>query len=312
MHDETARVTLGREGPTLLPLGVGAFQWGDRWVWGYGRSYSAADVQDAFWTSLAAGVSLIDTAEIYGMGRSERLIGRFLRTVRVPVLVASKFFPFPWRQRELDFFRALEGSLRRLGRSQIDLYQIHWPTPLVPIERLMEWMAAAVRRGLIAQVGVSNFGYEELRRAYRALDRHGIPLASNQINFSLLARAPERTGLLDLCRELGVTVIAYSPLGQGLLTGKYSRAQRPPGVRSLSLLPRLRRIDPLLAELRRMGERYGRSPAQIALRWTIEKGTIPIPGAKTGRQAAENAGALRFRLSPEDVAALDRVADQVG
>lgn len=295
----------------LVPLGVGAFQWGDRWFWGYGRGFSADDVRDAFWTSLAAGVSLVDTAEIYGGGHSERLIGSFLRTVRVPVLVASKFFPFPWRLREADFLRALEGSLRRLGRDQIDLYQVHWPTPVVPIERLMAWMAGAVRRGLIGQVGVSNFNVDQVRRAHAALAAHGVPLAANQVNFSLVARAPEQSGLLAVCRELGVTVIAYSPLGQGLLTGKYTLQRRPPGVRAVSLLSRLRQIEPLVAELRRVGERSGRSPAQVALRWTIEKGTIPIPGAKNGRQAAENAGALDFALSPAEISALDQAASRI-
>lgn len=311
MHDVRARVSLGVNGPSLLPLGVGAFQWGDRWYWGYGRGYSADDVRDAFWTSLAAGITLVDTAEIYGGGRSERLIGECLRTVRVPVLIASKFFPFPWRFREADFLRALEGSLRRLGRDQIDLYQVHWPTPFVTIERLMGWMAGAVRRGLIAQVGVSNFNTSQVRRAHAALAAWGVPLAANQVNFSLVARAPEQSGLLALCRELGVTVIAYSPLGQGLLTGKYTPSHRPAGVRAVSLLARLRRVEPLIAELRRVGERYGRSPAQVALRWTIEKGTIPIPGAKNGRQAAENAGALDFALTPAEVAALDEAAIRV-
>lgn len=311
MHATTAPVPLGSTGPRLLPMGVGTVQWGDRTVWGYGQRYGVDDVRDAFWCSIAAGVTLVDTAEIYGWGRSERLIGRFLRTVRSPVFVATKFFPFPWRLSEGAFFQALEGSLRRLGRDQIDLYQIHWPTPLVPVERLMEWMALAVERGLIAHVGVSNFNVDQTRRAYAALSRRGIPLASNQVQFSLLARAPERTGLLELCRKLGVSVIAYSPLAQGLLSGKYSLVHRPAGVRSVTLLPSLVRLGPVIAELRRIGDAYGRTPGQIALRWTIEKGTIPIPGAKNGRQATENAAALAFALSDEDVAALDAAADRV-
>jgi aryl-alcohol dehydrogenase-like predicted oxidoreductase len=311
MHGAPVTVTLGKGGPRLLPLGLGTWQWGDRTVWGYGRRYGRDDVREALWTSVAAGVSLIDTAEIYGRGRSERLIGQFLRSIRAPVLVATKFFPFPWRLREADFLRALEGSLERLGRDHIDLYQVHWPTPFVPVERLMAWMANAVERGLVTHVGVSNFGLEATRRAHAALARRGLQLASNQLPFHLLQRTAERSGLLSLCRELGVAVIAYSPIAQGALSGKYSLARRPPGVRGVTLLPSLARIEPLLGELRRIADHHRRTPAQVALRWTIEKGAIPIPGAKNAQQAAENVGALQFALAPEDVAALDRAADLV-
>ncbi|MFN8534516.1 MAG: aldo/keto reductase [Dehalococcoidia bacterium] len=287
------------------PLGLGTVQWGDRLVWGFGSGFVADDAHDAFWISLAAGVSLVDTAEIYGMGASERLIGHFLKTVRVPVQVATKFFPMPWRIDRGSFFSALGGSLRRLGLARVSLYQIHWPTPLVPVERLMDWLAEAIERGLVERAGVSNFDLRQTERAQAALARRGIALASNQIPFSLLERSAERTGLLAACRELGVTVIAYSPLEQGLLTGKYGPDRPPPGIRTLTRRRDLNRLSPLLAALREVGAAHRRTPAQVALRWTIEKGTLPIPGAKNATQAAENAGALEFSLSSDDLARLD-------
>ncbi len=309
-QQQTESVTLGTTDLRITPLGIGTWAWGDRFFWGFGRGYDEADVQAAFQTSLAAGINFFDTAEIYGRGRSERLLGQFIRESGQSVVVATKFFPYPWRLRRADLLRALRKSLERLGLSRVDLYQIHWPNPPVSIETWMAGLADAVDAGLVRAVGVSNYNVEQMRRAHAALAERGVALASNQVLYSLLDRQPEQSGLADTCRELGVTLIAYSPLAQGLLTGKYTPQNTPPGVRRFRYTrQRLAQVQPLIALLRQLGEAHGgKTPAQVALNWVMCKGAVPIPGAKNARQAQENAGALGWRLTDGQVAALDEIS----
>jgi len=306
-------IPLGSTDLRITPLGIGAWAWGDRMFWGYGRGYDEADVEAAFQTSLEAGINFFDTAEVYGRGRSEKLLGQFVRASGQPVLVASKFFPYPWRLRQGDLLRALRGSLKRLGLSQIDLYQIHWPNPPVSIETWMAGLADAVEAGLVRAVGVSNYNVAQMRRAHAALAERGVTLVSNQVHYSLLHRQPERDGLLEACREMNVTLIAYSPLAQGLLTGKYTPQNRPAGVRRFRYnRRRLAQAQPIVALLRQIGDAHGgKTPAQVALNWAICKGAAPIPGAKNARQAEENAGALGWRLTERQVAALDEICERM-
>jgi aryl-alcohol dehydrogenase-like predicted oxidoreductase len=202
---------------------------------------------------------------------------------------------------------AARGSLDRLGIDKIDLYQIHGPISLRSHEAMAEALAAAHEQGLIRAVGVSNYSITEMRRIHAALAKRGLPLASNQIEFSLLRRRPETSGLLAACRELGVVPIAYSPIGQGRLSGKYSATNPPPGRRDFSAHP-MERVDQVVAVLREIGEAHDRTPSQVALNWTIAKGTVPIPGAKNADQARQNAGGLGWSLSEEDIARLDATA----
>ena len=295
-----------------LDFGLGAWQWGDRFYWGYGQGYSEADLRAAFEASLAAGITLVDTAEVYGQGQSERFLGRFAREAGQPVVIATKFMPFPWRLSKGALKNALRASLDRLGLPSVDLYQMHWPFPPVPVETWMEAMADEVQSGRIRAVGVSNYNLDQTRRAYTALKQRGLPLASNQVPYSLLDRTIEKNGLLALCQELGVRVIAYSPLAQGLLTGKYSPAHPPPGLRGARYGRQVAKIEPLINLLRQLGEQHdGKSPTQVALNWTMCKGTLPIPGAKNMAQARQNAGALGWRLTAEDVARLDAASDRI-
>ncbi len=293
-------------------MGVGTWAWGDRAVWNYGHEYGEEDVAGAFQKSLEAGVNLFDTAEVYGMGRSERLLGRFLRETDRPVLVATKFMPFPWRLSRRSLLRALQGSLERLGLEKVDLYQIHWPLPPISVEHWAEALAEAVEAGLTRCVGVSNYNPNQMERAYSALERRGIPLASNQVEYHLLNRAVERSGLLERCRELGVRLIAYSPLAKGLLTGKYTSHNPPPGVRGRMFAGLLKSLPPLLGLMTEIGQEHGgKTPAQVALNWLICKGALPIPGAKTADQAAHNAGALGWRLSAAQIQALDEASNRM-
>jgi aryl-alcohol dehydrogenase-like predicted oxidoreductase len=297
-----------------VELGTGAWQWGDQFYWGFGRSYAAADVRGAFDASLAAGVTFFDTAEVYGMGRSEKLLGEFARSGSRPaVIVATKFMPLPWRWTKGSLLRALRHSLSRLDVPRVDLYQIHWPFPPMSIEWWMDALAEAVQVGLARAVGVSNFDVEQTRRAHAALARRGVPLASNQVPYSLLNRGVEKSGLVALCRELGVRVIAYSPIEKGILSGKYSAKNPPPGPRGrLYSAEYMTRSQPLISVMRNLGMAHGgKTPTQVALNWLICKGALPIPGAKNAQQAQENTGALGWRLTPSEVSALEATSEQI-
>jgi len=306
------QIGLGQTGVRIPPLGIGTWQWGDRLMWGFGKGYGEGDLRTAFDASIAAGVAFFDTAEVYGQGRSEQFLGRFMAESRTRPIIATKFMPLPWRLSKGSLRQALRKSLERLGLEQVDLYQIHWPFPPVSIENWMDALADAVEAGLTRAVGVSNYNVAQMRRAHAALARRGIPLASNQVHYSLLHRGPERTGLLDACRELGVTLIAYSPLEQGMLSGKYSPDNPPPALRGRRYSREyLARIAPVIGRLREIGERRGKTPGQVALNWLICKGAVPIPGAKNARHVAESAGALGWRLSAAEVAALDAASEGV-
>jgi aryl-alcohol dehydrogenase-like predicted oxidoreductase len=320
MPDDTTRI---RDTPIALPgcdvaisvMGLGTWAWGDRSTWGmegYDRSYNFETIRAAYERTVAAGITLLDTAEMYGNGESERIIGRLLRedaAHRDRVVVATKFMPFPWRiPMGAALMRSLRASLARLELPFVHLYQIHGPISFRPARTIAAALAAPYRAGLIKAVGVSNYSAGEMRTLHAALAAHGIPLATNQIEYSLLRTMPEASGLLAACAELGVVPLAYSPMAMGRLTGKYSAANPPPGKRNFSAFP-MAEIEPIIAELRRLGARHaGKTPAQVALNWLICKGAVPIPGAKTAAQAEQNAAALGWRLAPDEVAALDRVA----
>lgn len=296
-----------------IELGVGAWSWGDRLMWGYGRGYGLGDLRAVFETSIAAGIRLFDTAEVYGQGQSEIILGQFLHATEVPVKVATKFMPFPWRLSRSVLRKALESSLKRLGLARVDLYQIHMPLPPVNVETWMEAMAEVQQAGLIGAVGVSNYDNDQMQRAYDRLIREGGRLASNQMEYSLLNRKIEKDGLLKHCQDLGVKVIAYSPLAMGLLTGKYTPDTPPQGIRGGRFGRKyLEKVQPLITLMKRIGSDHaGKTPAQVALNWTICKGTLPIPGAKTLLQAEQNAGAMGWRLSEAEIAELDEISGRI-
>lgn len=310
-------VQLGKTEIKIPPMGIGAWQWGDRFMWGFGSGYAENDVREAFLDSVKAGINFFDTAELYGNGKSERLLGQYAREYEAaggqPLVIATKFLPFPWRLWPNAVTWALRRSLQRLQMDRVDLYQVHIPLPPVPVETWARQMGEAVHRGLTRAVGVSNFNVDQTRRAYHTLKEMGIPLASNQVEYSLLQRKPERNGLFNLCGELGVTLIAYSPLGKGRLTGKYTPENLLPGLRGRQFnAERISQIQPLIHLMREIGQAHGgKTPAQVALNWTICKGSVPIPGAKNARQAQENIGALGWRLTPDEVTRLDEASKDV-
>jgi aryl-alcohol dehydrogenase-like predicted oxidoreductase len=303
------------KGTTFLDnveMGLGAWSWGDRFFWHYGHGYTDEDIADAFRIYLAAGVRLVDTAEVYGSGRSEHLIGRLIKDFGQTAFVATKFFPLPYRFTKKSVVRALRGSLDRLDLEQVDLYQLHWPSSVVPNDIYVEGLADALQQGLTRAVGVSNYNLVNMQRAQNILSRHGIPLASNQVEYSLLDRTVEKNGLLDYCREIGVRLIAYSPMAMGLLTGKYTVETPPPGERGRKYAPLLKDLPPLIALLTEIGRGHGgKTSGQVAINWVICKGGLPIPGAKTAQQAEQNVEAVGWRLTPEEIKTLDGASDKI-
>jgi aryl-alcohol dehydrogenase-like predicted oxidoreductase len=290
-----------------IELGIGTWSWGDRFFWGYGNGYGDEDIKAAFTECLTYGVNFFDTAETYGQGRSERIIGNLTASAIQPIKIATKFMPFPWRLTRSELLRALKKSLERLQRPSIDLYQVHWPWPPITIETWMNGMVDAVHKGWIGAVGVSNYDRKQVQTAYDTLIRNGIQLASNQVEYNLLNRKIEANGIFDLCKSLGITIIAYSPLAMGILTGKYTVNSLPPGMRGRRYNNKvLHQIEPLLSTLKYIGEEHGgKSVSQVALNWVICKGAIPIPGAKNAQQAHQNIGAAGWRLTEDDIAKLD-------
>lgn len=310
MDQQNDSLKIGKTELEIKPLGIGTWSWGDRMMWNFGGSHNEDDIRDAFETSLKAGIDFYDTAEIYGRGKSEKYLGKFLKESGARVIVATKFMPYPWRLTKNALLKSLKNSLKRLDLEQVDLYQVHWPLPPIPVETWADVLADAVQAGLTRAVGVSNYNEDQMRRAYAVLAKRGIPLASNQVEYHLLNRKVEFNGLLSACANLGITLIAYSPLAQGVLTGKYTPDKPLPGMRRRKYSTSfLERVQPLLRRMREIGREHdGKTPAQVALNWLICKGTVPIPGAKNARQAQDNAAALGWRLTAGEVTELDEAS----
>lgn len=308
-------ITLGQNAVSVNPLCLGTWAWGDKLFWNYGNDYGSEQVEQAFDAAIEAGVTFFDTAEVYGLGLSEELLGRFMKKTDKEVQVATKFGPLPWRFSAESVSEALTDSLKRLQVEQIALYQVHWPfTFFMSQETLMNALATEVEKGRIKTIGVSNYSQEQMQEAHEILARRGIPLSVNQVRYSLLTRQVESQGIIATAKQLGVTILAYSPLAQGLLTGKYSldSSVKPTGARSID--PRfskdnLQKIDPVISLLRTIGEKYNRTPAQVALNWLIAQGNvIPISGVKTAEQVKQNAGALNWKLSDDEVTQLEQIS----
>ncbi|MBF2056311.1 MAG: aldo/keto reductase [Cyanobacterium sp. T60_A2020_053] len=305
---------LGTTDIEVSALGIGTWAWGDAFFWNYGANYGENDVEEAFNATIATGVNFFDTAEVYGNGKSEQLLGEFIKKTGHNVQIATKYAPLPWRLSPDAVKGAVTNSLQRLQLSYIPLYQVHWPFMLMSQNTLLNALADEVEAGRIGAVGVSNYSAEEMKKATEILGKRNIPLAVNQVKYSLITRKVESKGIIKTAQDLGVTILAYSPLAQGLLTGKYNpdNPQKPDGGRKLD--PRfsangLKELAPVLNCLRELGLKYDKTPAQIALNWLMaQDNVIPIPGAKNARQAQENGGALTFSLSADEVAKLEDIS----
>lgn len=307
-------ICLVPDGPVIPALGIGTWAWGDALFWDYGKTYGVNDLQAAFSAALQAGINFFDTAEVYGLGESERLLGQFVQAVDQPVQIATKYFPLPWRFQPQAVADALTESLKRLQVPTIALYQVHWPFDFFMGQKsLMKALADEVKQGRIQAVGVSNYSSKQMTEAHGYLAERGVPLAVNQVQYSLLHRKIESNGLLTAAQNLGVKILAYCPLAQGRLTGKYSfkHSEKPTGARQID--PKfsqngLIKIELVVQTLKQIAEERDRTPAQVALNWLICQGNvIPIPGAKNAAQASQNAGALGWELTIAERERLARV-----
>jgi len=311
----------------LPPIGLGAWAWGDSLFWGYNPK-NDADLKEVFDYAVSKDLAFFDTAELYGLGRSETLLGNFRREGGAAgnrVRVATKFAALPFRTKPEDVVKACRASANRLnpgvkaggeGFRPIDLYQIHFPNAWAN-EEYWDGLAQCYELGLVKSVGVSNYGADALRAVHAKLAERGIPLATNQIQLSLLYRYPLENGLLDACKELDVKVLSYSPLALGFLTGKYDKDVRPSGPRA-KIAKTLFDGDAgdsftgLLDAMKTVSGNHGNAPlSQVALNWTRSKGTVPIPGARSIKQAKQNIGALDWNLTKDEVRALDVASSKV-
>ncbi len=268
-------------GVRLSAVGLGTWQFGSR-EWGYGDEYAEGTAIEITRRALDLGINLIDTAEIYAFGKSERIVGRAIAGRREEAFVATKVFPVL----PLSSIVQQRGiaSADRLGVERLDLYQVHWPNPIVPLGQTMEGMARLQRTGLVRHVGVSNFSLGKWQEAEAAL---GGPVLTNQVQYSLVTRKPDRD-LIPWAQQHDRLVIAYSPLAQGLLSAKYDGSNAPGGVRasnSLFLPENIERARPLLDALREIAVAHSASAAQVALAWVLRRpNVVVIPGASSVAQ----------------------------
>lgn len=301
---------LGKSGVKVSAIGLGTWQWGSR-EWGWGRGYGRKEVLEAFQRALELGINFVDTAEIYGGGRSESLIGEAIRGHRDDVVIATKVSP--WNLTSGRLLRAAERSARRLGVDVIDLYQIHRPNPILPIRSVMKTMTKLVKSGRVRLIGISNFDLTGMKGAQEAFG--SFDLSSNQVKYNLIHRKIE-ADLLPYAQNSGVTIIAYSPLAYSMLTGKYTPGSRPPTlVQSASPLfsPRnLRRLGKLHDSLASIARAHGKTPAQVALNWLISKpNVVAIPGIKRVEHVVDDAGATDWRLNENEKNELESTGSEI-
>jgi pyridoxine 4-dehydrogenase len=307
---------------SLPPMGCGTWAWGNRFLWGYTEKMDE-QLQTVFNHCVRRGVTLFDTGDSYGTGRfngrSEQLLGRFAQDYIGPnqskICIATKLAAYPWRLRRQSMVAACKASAQRLGRP-VDLVQMHWsPANYAPWQEgpLLDGLADLYEQGLVKGVGLSNYGPESLRRVQRKFAERGIPIATMQVQYSLLSTYAVTTlAVQEVCDEFGIQLIAYSPLALGILTGKYGeQGPFPKGFRGQLLRQLVPGARPLLQTLRALAAAQQKTMAQVAINWCMAKGTIPIPGAKTLEQAQQNIGALGWRLGADAIAELDRAAASV-
>ena len=314
----TEKRRLGQTGVEITPIGLGVMQLSGRGLLTNNVLAQVAEGESnrIVQAALDGGINWFDTAAVYGGGRSERSLAVALSAAGVKdsdVIVGTKWFPLLKTAGNIP--RTIEQRLSNLDGYSIDLFMVHAPMGLSSIEAEMNAMADLAEADRIRSVGVSNFNPKQMRRAHAALKARGLPLAVNQVQYSLAHRDIEEDGVLETARELDVTIVAWGPLASGLLTGRFhddprALAATPVG-RRWQFRRRLDRTRPLIDALREIGSRYEATPAQVALNWLIHShgdGVVAIPGASKVRQAAESAGAMGFQLTGDELGQLDRAS----
>ncbi|MCP8386570.1 aldo/keto reductase [Clostridioides difficile] len=296
-------------------IALGAWSWGAGAAGGdqvFGNHLSESDLQPVFNRAMECGLTLWDTAAVYGEGSSERILGAFLKDVRrEDMIISTKFTPQIAGDSEAAMQDMLNGSMERLHTDFIDVYWIHNP---MNVEKWTPDLIPLAKSGQIKSIGISNHSLAEIKRANEILAAEGLKISAVQNHFSLLHRSSERAGILDYCKEMGITFYAYMVLEQGALTGKYNKEHPfPAGTgRGDSYNPHLAEIEALVTELKKVGEKYNASPAQIATAWAIAKGTLPIIGVTKVKQVEEAAASARITLTADEIDRLEKLGDESG
>jgi len=315
---QVSKRTLGKTGVEVTPIGLGMMEFaGGGGLMGFVFPIIEQKIKNAtVQAGLDGGINWFDTAELYGAGVSETSLATALKTAGKKdddVVVATKWWPLFRTARNIP--KTIDDRLRFLGGYSIGNYMVHQPFSFSSPEAEMEAMAKLVEAGKIRSVGVSNFSPERMRRAHRQLQKHGLPLAVNQVRYSLLDRRIERNGILETAKELGVTIIAYTPLESGLLTGKYHKNPELLEKKSSFYRVRLRRgiekSRALVLVLEEIAEKYKVTAAQVALNWVINSqgdSVVTIPGVTNVSQAVESASAMNFKLSDDEIARLSKLS----
>ncbi len=312
---------LGNSDLLVSPVGLGCLQFssgkgisGVMWP-----SLRGKDIKDIVKASINGGINWFDTAELYGWGESERALSRSLNELNIPrnnIIIATKWWPLLRTAGSIT--ATIEKRLSALNASKIDLYQIHNSFSFSSISNEMKEMAKLIEQGKIRYIGVSNFSAKGMRKAHKELSKYGLTLVSNQVNYSLLKRQIEKNGVLDTAKELGISLIAYSPLGRGLLTGKFH--DNPDLINSRHIFRRyyaslnkkkLKASSSVVKALKSIALKYQVTPSQIALNWVINvqgETVVTIPGATKAGQASDNSGTMNFELSEDDLGYLSEVS----
>jgi len=313
---------LGNSSLKITPIGLGTWQFskGKGMAGSFWAKLDDSLMKEIVQVALDEGINWFDTAELYGKGESEKALSRSLETLNVKqgeVYIATKWWPV---------FRTARSIGKTIGKRQealhgfpIDLYQIHNPYSFSSISSQMKEMGSLIQKGLIKNIGVSNFSASQMKKAHDELQKYGLRLISNQVKYSLLDRGIEFNGVLNMAKELGISIIAYSPLKQGVLTGKFH--EQPEllsgvGFRKYTGAFRksyLKKTLPLIEKLKETGARHGATPAQVALNWAINYHgdmIVAIPGASKVKQAKDNAGSMKFMLSEKEMEELSNLSLQ--
>jgi pyridoxine 4-dehydrogenase len=302
--------------------------WGNKLLWGYTED-DDEELQKVFNLMVSNGINLFDTADSYGTGqlngRSEMLLGKFVKEypgstrVRNQIHIATKLAAYPWRLTPSQWVGACKNSLKRIGAEKISMAQLHWSTArYAPLQERLMWdgLVAIYEEGLVDAVGLSNYGPKQLQRIHSHLSRRGVPIASVQIQYSLLSRGKLQEEAKAACDDLNIAMIAYSPLALGMLTGRHapdddSTYPSLPNPRSLLFRQIVPEAGPLFQAMREIGENRNKTMSQVAINWCMCKGTIPIPGARNLNQAQSNLGALGWRLSDGECHELEKASDMI-
>ncbi|MCL5317831.1 MAG: aldo/keto reductase [Thaumarchaeota archaeon] len=293
-------VKLGKSDLKVSKICLGTWQLGSK-EWGWGKGYYKDDAIEAVSRALDLGVNFMDTAEIYGQGASERILGEAIRRRRNEVVIATKVAP--WHLRYESVVKAADRSLARLGVSEIDLYQIHFPNPLIPIRSTIRAMEKLVHDGKVRYIGVSNFSVKRLKQAQEAAQSSEI--VSNQVKYSLIERKIVDDGLLQYSKENSISILAYSPLAQGVLAERSASSS----IQLMNILfspENHRRLEPLLQTMRSVASERGKTVSEVALNWLLkDENVIPIVGVKRKSHVEQNAGAIGWKLTQEEIGRID-------